>query len=1152
MIGSVSSGKNLNVKPVKVSNLNHDKCMTKNKHLSLKKANIRRTCRIMRVFLLFFMLGMSVCFSNNTYSQSTKISLNLKNKTVKQVFSEIEKNSEFIFFYQDDVLDASRKVTVNTDNATIEQILNEVLNATGNTYFVSDRSIYIIKEALDNIVHEEDVVQQQKRQITGIVTDKDGEAIIGANIVEKGTTNGTVTNIDGRFSLNVESDAAILISYIGYLMQEINIVGKTAIDVVLQEDTQALDELVVVGYGTMRKSDLTGSVVRADFEKFRDQPNISILQSLHGSVAGLNVSQITEAGSNPSFSIRGRTSISGEQQPLIIVDGVIFRGNLIDLNPDDVDQIDILKDNSAAAVYGSQAANGVIIITSKSGEGKNMKPLINYSASYSFQSPTVEFIPGNGDDFIKKNTEIDWRQSRTPESGYLEPRPDYNVSATFKTNEQLENYLNGRETNWYNLLTNDHIYVNNHNLSLSNRTEYLNYFISFGYTDQQGYMINEKYKRYNARINVDNKLTDWLTIGVQTFGSISDNSGMVPSTSDRYLMPFEAAYTEDGKLNPLIEGRSVSPLVEAEADNLDKRYNIFGNLYAAIDFPFLKGLSYKFNFSNNLRTTRNYYFQPYSNNFQGMGQKSYSYLHDMSSDNILSFKRRFNRIHNFDITLLYGFEKRKNDYTDAKSSVFINDILGYNSLQSGSSDLQETFSGAWKEKSLYSMARLFYSLYDKYMITATVRRDGFSGFSENNKFGFFPSLALGWVASEETFFENFLDVMNYLKIRGSYGSIGNRTVGRYQTLAKVDGGFRYVNSSGTPVYTKSISDLASPNLKWETTTGLNLGVDFGFFDSRISGQIEYYNNNTRDLLYSVDIPSIGRFSKFPDNLGKIHNHGIEITLSTINIKKNNFSWTSDFTFSRNRDELKELLGFDNDGDGKEDDLISEGLFIGHPLSTIYDYQVTGKLYQIGDDIPATADIGSQEIVDQNNDGKIDPENDKIILGYGEPSYRFSISNQFTYKNWSLSFFINSVQGGKDYYYARDNIHYQTLGSGFSNSEDVYGQHYQLNFPKGIDYWLPENPNARYPRVGTAISKNLLATSYAQRNFVRLQDVSLSYTVRKQHLNKFNLENLRLFISGKNLYTWTKWPGWDPETGSGISRNGRPVLKSWTLGLNLEF
>lgn len=1103
----------------------------------------------MKLTVLFTLISVGWAFANKTYSQTKALTLRMENATVKQVLADIENQSEFRMMYSSRFIDVDRNVSVNVKDQKIDAVLKELFAGTDVSYTIKDRFIVLLTPELRQ---EEIMTVFQQRAVSGKVTDLNGQPLQGVTVVVKENAQGTVTDASGAYSLaNIPDNATLVFSSIGMYAQEIVVGTQSSINVMMEEEAIGIDEVIAVGYGSMKKGDLTGSVIKADIEKFRDQPNVSIVQSLHGSVAGLNVSQVTQAGAEPNISIRGRTSISGEQQPLIVLDGVIFRGNLIDINPDDIEAIDILRDNSAAAVYGSQAANGVILVTSKSGKGKNMKPLINYSTSYAFQTPTVEFVPGSGEDFIKKNTEIDWLESRTEASGYLEPKPDYSVSNTFKTNEALENYHAGNASNWYNLLTNDRMYVQNHNLSLANRTDHLNYFISAGFTDQRGYMINENYKRYNARINVDNKVADWLTVGVQSFVSISDNSGSSPSPADRYIMPYEAAYKEDGELNPLIEGRLVSPLVEATADNLDVRNNYFGNIYATIDVPFVKGLSYKINFSNNYRTTRNYYFQPYANNFQGEAQKSYSDLHDMSSDNIVTYKRRFDDIHNLDVTLLYGFEQRKNDYTDATSSVFINDILGYHSLQSGSSELQQTYSGAWEERSLYNMARLFYSFRDKYMLTATVRRDGFSGFSEKNKFGVFPSFALGWVASDEPFFSGIRNVVDYLKFRASYGTIGNRTVGRYQTLAKVSGDFRYVNASGAPVYAKSISSLASSDLKWEATTGFNIGIDFGLFNSRLTGQIEYYNNDTKDLLYSVDIPSISRFQKFPDNLGRIHNHGVEITLSSINMDKNDFRWKSDFSFSRNRDELKELLGFDNDGDGIEDDLISEGLFIGHPLNVAYHYQVTGKLYQFGDDIPSTANVGSQIIVDQNNDGKIDPDNDKVILGYTEPSYRFSISNQFTYKNWSLNVFINAVQGGRDYYYGMDNIHYQTLGSGFSNSEGST-QHYQLNFPKGLDYWLPENPNAKYPRVGTAISSNLLATAWTQRSFVRLQDMSLGYNVNAALLEKIKVNKLRVFVSGQNLYTWTKWPGWDPETGEGISRTGRPVLRSYTLGLNLEF
>jgi TonB-linked SusC/RagA family outer membrane protein len=440
------------------------------------------------------------------------------------------------------------------------------------------------------------------------------------------------------------------------------------------------------------------------------------------------------------------------------------------------------------------------------------------------------------------------------------------------------------------------------------------------------------------------------------------------------------------------------------------------------------------------------------------------------------------------------------------------------------------------------MGRLFYGLKNKYLFTGTLRRDGFSGFSEQNKFGLFPSMSVAWVASEEPFISEKISWMNQLKFRMSYGSIGNRTIGRYQTLAKISGGYDYITAAAAPVFTQSITTLASPNLKWETTTGVNIGVDFGFFSRKISGTIDYYNNNTKDLLYEVDIPGITRFEKFPDNLGKLHNHGLEISLTSINLKKPDFEWTSSLIFSRNRNQLKELLGFDLDGDGKEDDLVSAGLFIGKPLDAIYTYKIDGK-WQVNETIPAGFDLGSNKVVDINKDGLIDAK-DKTIIGYRDPSYRFSINNSVRYKNWTFKFFINSVQGGKDFYWSADDI----LGLQILNQEN----HFNVNFPSGIDYWTPENPNAQYQRPNINVSDGLAGSGFSQRNFTRLQDVSLSYDFPDRLIKKMKLQNLKFYVSGKNLLTITDWNGWDPETGEKITRSGLPVIKSYTFGVNVEF
>ena len=1121
----------------------------------LKKIYSSKIFKFMRNILLILFAGVFQVYATDTYAQNTRLTLDLNNISVASVLEKIESNSEFYFLYNAKLIDIKREVSVSVENEKISDILGSLFAGTGVNYKIYDNQIILTPGDITSLP---ETLQQQT--VTGKVTDAStNEAMPGVNIQVKGTTIGTISDAEGKYSLPVSDKNTILIfSFIGYVAQEIQLSGRTTLDVMLVSETTRLDEVVVVGYGTMKKSDLTGSVIHADIDVFRNQPNVSILQSLQGSVAGLNIGQINQAGGEPSISVRGRTSISGAQDPLIILDGVIFRGSLNDIMPDDIESVDLLKDNSAAAVYGSQAANGVLVITTISGKASKEKPVINYSARYTFSTPAFELTSQSPEEFIEKNIVGDFLNSRTPESGYLETKPNYDVTSWFKSFEQSENYHAGMATNWYDLMTSNQIFSNDQNLSLTCKTDYLNYFISLGFADEKGYMVGEDFKRYNARINVDSHIKDWLTVGIQSFFALRDNSTPEIDPGSQYGMPFDAAYKwweGDGtEINPLLMGGlAVNPLAILEEDYLQTRNNYFGNIYIDIDMPFItKGLSYKINFYNNYLANRTYSYEPFANNFQGYGQKLYSNTWDMSSDNILTYKRRFNEDHNVNVTLLYGFEQRKYDNTDANVSIFIDPVLGYNRLQAGAADQRNISSGAWKESSIYSMGRLFYSYRDKYMVTGTFRRDGFSGFSEQYKFGIFPSFALAWIPTEEAFFPDNSTV-DYLKLRLSYGSNGNRTIGRYQTLAKVTGGFNYVDEAGNSLYTKNITSLASSELKWETTTGVNVGLDFELFKSRLNGSIEYYSNKTTDLLYNVDIPKFGRYDKFPDNLGKLLNQGIEVTLSSVNIKTPNFSWNSSFVFSRNRDKLAELLGFDHDGDGKEDDLISAGLFIGKPLNVIYHYEITGELYQIGDDIPAYSDIGMYVVVDQNEDGKLDSENDYKILGYNDPSYRFSITNEFKYKNWSLFTFINSIQGGKDYYYGLDESLGESVSGGFNRL--VSGeQPMQWSFPKYelYPYWRPENPDAIYQRIRGNVNPGQLANRYTQRNFIRLQDISLSYNFSSNFLDKFNIDNLRLYLSGKNLFTLTKWRGWDPETGGAITRTGRPVLRSYTFGVNINF
>jgi TonB-linked SusC/RagA family outer membrane protein len=1063
----------------------------------------------------------------------------MENASLKDVLVNIEDNSEFYFLYSSKVIDVEQKIDVDIKDKDIFNVLGEILEETDIRFDVKDRQILLSpKESKDS-----KTIAPQNEGVKGTVSNSQGIPIPGVTVIIKGTSTGSVTNANGEFEVPAKSDDVLVFSFIGMKSIELPVSSQKEIDVILEADMIGIEEVVAIGYGTMKKSDLTGSVVRADLDIFREQPNVSVVQSLQGSVAGLNVGQVDVAGEEPNISVRGRTSIAGEQNPLIVMDGVVFRGNLIDINPNDIASIDILKDASSAAIYGSQSSNGVMLITTKSGQGKDGKPLISFSGYYSFQSPARELIPGTGADYIRQLEESDIWYSRTEASGWMAPNPDYSATSRFKTNDIGNAYEAGRETDWYDMLTNDNMFTQSYNVGITNRTDYLNYYISIGYTEQVGYMLNEDYNRWNARVNVDNKITDWLSVGLQSFMTTSDYSGQDAGTGDRFIVPYATAYDENGGLILQPGGLGDNPLIEADADHLDKRFNLFGNLYAKIEIPWVKGLSYKVNFSVNSRNDRLYRFREYGANFQGEGFKDYSHNTQWSNDNIVNYTRTFNNDHKVNATFVYGTEKRQNDGTRATATVFTNDELGYNRLQAGSSELQMAESDAWEESSMSNMGRLFYSYRDKYLVTGTIRRDGFSGFSENNKFGMFPSASVAWVTSEESFVKENVSWMDYLKLRVSYGSNGNRTVGRYQTLARVNGRFSYITADGGPVYGQYINELASPDLRWETTTGVNAGFDFGVINQRLSGTVDYYNNNTKDLLYNVDIPGITRYQTFPTNLGKMHNNGVEASLTSINIKKTDFTWSTSVVFSRNRNELKELLGFDNNGDGVEDDIVASGLFIGEPLSAIFTHQITGELYQLDEEIPTGFDIGAYKIEDIDEDGTITPD-DRKIIGYADPSYRFSISNEARYKNWTLKVFINSIQGGRDYYLGRDDL----LDFNSINSENLF----QRNFPVGLDYWLPENPNATYQKMNINVSGGQQGRRYMQRNFVRLQDVSLSYNLPSSILKKWNMQSLRVFASGKNLVTWTKWPGWDPETNTRITRGGRPVVKSYTLGLNLEF
>jgi TonB-linked SusC/RagA family outer membrane protein len=983
----------------------------------------------------------------------------------------------------------------------------------------------------------------QDKTIRGKVTTDTGEPVIGASVVIKGTNKGKTTNNTGEFTIDAGKGAVLVISSIGYANAEIIVGNSSDINVKLTSSATDMGEVVVVGYGTQKKKDLTGAVASVNLEALRGAPNTNIGQFLQGTVPGLNVGIATSAGGTPPISIRGRVTLSGNQSVLIILDGIQYTGSLSSINPDDIANIDVLKDASSTAVYGAQAANGVIIITSRKGR-INEKPRIAFSTAYTSQYPTIgKLKPYEREGYLSYLREAFYDRAYLAPN-YTEPNPAFKIEDV-ADNSILDGQGNllPNNYNWFKEGTNTGAIVET-NLSISGGGDRVSYLLSGGLVDQKGFIINDKFKRKSIRANIETKPLEWWKVGLISSGSFVNQDGAEPSFGSLQRMtPLVVPYDNEGKLIPFpLNTLEPSPFTTYYVDDYDRNNYYFANIYTDIDFPFLKGLNYRMNFGNNYRSSRHFFSSIYDAGQTGRAYKQLQDYYDYTFDNILTYTKRFGK-HDITATVLYGAIERKLDSTFSEATGFSRLTLSYNNLSQGANQFAR--SSAWKESLAYQMVRVNYKFNDRYLLTATLRRDGFSGFSKNYKYATFPVLALGWILSEENFMKN-IKGLDYLKLRAGYGVNGNQT-SRYTSIARVTTNAAYVyGDGGTTAFGQQVISLGNDNLKWERTKGLNIGTDFALFNNKLTGTLDYYRNNTRDLLYNVAIPTATGFSNITTNLGQIRNTGFEAALTYNVINTRNVRWSATFNFSTNSNKIISLTGVDADGDGKEDDLISSGLFIGKSINTIYDYQLDG-IYQLNDQRIPGFPVGSLRIVDQNKDNDITQQADRVFLGRQEPAYRMSLFQNFSYKAFSLSVFLNSVQGGSNGYLGNNNPSF------FREDNSI-----RVNNLQGIDFWSPSNPTGKYPRNISGSRAKIEPNMYQNRSFVRLQDVSLSYNLAASLLKKFKAQTINLYVSGKNLYTWTRWEGWDPEANAsdgtplGLVIGGRPVLRGFTVGLNITY
>ena len=967
--------------------------------------------------------------------------------------------------------------------------------------------------------------------VTGSVTDAlTGEVLVGATVTVVRTDNSVTTDAEGRFALEalVESDT-LLVSYIGYEEQRYPVGGQRVLTISLTQYVSSMEEVVVVGYGTQTKKFVTGSVASVDVASTQGQPNSNITQVMRGKVAGVQILDNGRPGQDGEILIRGPRSLSGTNDPLIVLDGIIFGGSLSDINPNDIQNMEILKDASAAAIYGSRAANGVILVTSK--KGISEKPVINFNMVLGQSDWGYKMKLFSPERYVQ--SKLDWNEQAGVDVDRSNP-------ADYLYLSEAENYNNGIVHDpWKEASQNGRI--GSYNLSVSGRSDRTSYFVSGALVNERGLIYNDNSDRITLRTNLQTKITDWLQLGLNTTFARRDISGIAADIGKAYVgSPFGTWYHEDGQPRQyIVEEDQVSgnSMYNAKmTDNEEIWDNIYSNFFAELNIPGIKGLTYRMNFSPNLRWHHNYNFfrkDPYVSNNNSYASKLNYSAYDWVWENILTYDLAIDNNNALDFTLLYGRDHKFFEQTTARADQLSIDALGYNDLSLGA--VQTNTSEATALEGVSSMFRVNYRLMDKYLVTLTGRRDGSSVFARNNKYAFFPSVALAWVMSDEPFVQQ-IGFVDMAKLRASYGAVGNQGINPYQSLS-LSRVTQYVFGNSAASYSGVYPNImGNDDLKWETTYTANVALDFEILQQRIAGTIEWYNSKTTDLLVERTIPIMNGYTNILTNIGEVNNRGIEVSLNTINVRNPNFEWSTNIAFSHNRNEIRELYGTDLDGDGKEDDDVSNSWFIGHPITSYYDYVFDG-IYQATDtDIPAGAKPGDVRLKDFDGNG-VDAGDRRIVGSGGQPKFRTGITNNFTYKQFSLSVFVNMMHGWSS--------NFPLLNTAVSPNAPGRGLN-QLD----AGYWTEENASNTRPSL--VYTNPLKHGWYMSRNFIRIQDITLSYQFKDEVLQRLKLGGLGIYLSAKNLKTFTDWLGMDPESGETGDSQLFPMPRTISAGLSVNF
>lgn len=975
-------------------------------------------------------------------------------------------------------------------------------------------------------------VYAQDIKISGtVISGSDNYPIIGANILVKGTTIGTITDVDGNFSFEAPKGSTLVVSYIGYQSQEMQVSGNAPIKIVLSEDSEKLDEVVVIGYGSQKKSDMTGGIVAVGNEKLQMVSTNNLMDKLAGQVPGLNITMEKASPSEDQvLRVRGENSLTADNSPLIVLDGIPYSGSLGDIDPDNIENLSVLKDASSAAIYGSRGANGVILIQTK--KGKKGTATVSYKGQVGFSQPERRVDVMKGPEYVKF-LQDQWAYMNY--NGVIKnPEDILNVS-------EIENWKNGIETDWQDQIFRTAL-TNSHQLSVSGGTEKTTYMASISRLNQEGVVKDTGMKRTNIALNITQQLGNWLTIGMATQAVQKEYGGIQAGISDALCQsPYGQPYNSDGSLNfyPMDQTLHPNPLADLNATSDKTARNIFVSTYADAKLP-IKGLSFRTNFGYNYRNKfeASYYGRNTVTGKAKNGSAAIKNQHDWDYtwENVLKYELQLGK-HKFDATGLFSMQQTSQEISEQKGTSFVNDDSEYHNM-AGAEENKTVTSELTETAMLSYMLRLNYNYANRYLFTATGRSDGYSAFGTNNKYAFFPSLAAAWNISSEEFMESTNSWMDMLKIRLSWGSNGNQAIKAYQTLDRLKLTNYIWGDKGTTVngVILSYNSIGNPNLKWETTRTVNAGVDFSFFNSRLSGSVDFYVSNTSDLLMSRTVPIMNGYNSIMDNVGETRNTGVELALNSVNMENKDFRWSTSYNFSLNRDKIIELRG-----DGKDD--ITNKWFIGEPVKVYYDYNVVGTwqendnfLNADGKEIQKGAKPGHAKLEDVDGDGTITAK-DKKIIGSKLPSFTMSLGNTFTYKDFTFSFLLNGVFGAW-----KEMIDYN-----FDRWSSKY------NYISGMDYWTPENPTNAMTSPGyVPYDKH---SFYKKMNYVRIKNITLGYNIPKAILNPVGISALNVNLSVNNLYTFSNVKNALNFDGTDYNANivsCYPTARSFMLGLNLIF